>query len=278
VQLSNVCAHVKRAPSYCIQKSGSAKIILDNDCSLLQGLQDALLEYAPLHSQILVDVVADDLAALFDDDVFSASICISQQTTPVGVCLSSSLLASSSAAGIDHGLAAVADSLGCVVAAVHSAMPGVGAAAECSLSKGIASALVHRVERRLCTFASNCAGDFLQAQKWSEALQHLPPHVFACSEPVATFWERWTDKRSSDVVNATQQQLLQMNTGSCPRQCRNAQEWVGFVSVSKSALTLCACTCQLKPKVPSTSIGMRWILAFPMSSGQSVCWILRSWC
>jgi hypothetical protein len=164
------------------------------------------------------------------------------------------MLVSSSFIGIYHGVAAAADSLGRVVAAVHFSIAGSGAVSECSLSKGVASALVHRVEHKLCTFAANCASDFSQAQKWSETLQQQQPHAVLSGEAGATFWERWADKRSVDVVNATQQQLLQMNTGSCQKQCRNAQECVNIIVLfefashslrmylSNQAESLCATT------------------------------------
>ncbi len=224
--LNNVCAHVKRASSVFITKSESSDILLGNNCSLLQGLQDCLVEYAPEHVHVLVDAVTDELAALFTDEVFSASTCIKQEATSAGFFLNSLSVISPNTTGIKGSLDTFADSLGCVEFALRSSFPCSSARTECSLSKAIASTLVHRVGHKLCIFAANCAGDFLQAKKWSEVLQQLPPHAAASSEPAATFWELWADKRSADAVNATQQQLLNMNTGFHLRQCRNAKECV----------------------------------------------------
>ena len=224
-----MCALIKRAPSYCISKSESPDILLGNDCFLLQGLHDSLLENAPEHVHVLVDAVTDDLSALFTDEVFRASIFITQEATSAGIFLRSTSLISSTATGINRGLDAFADSLGCVAVALRSAMPCSSNCSQHSLSNSIASALLHRAGQKLCSFAANSAGDFFLAQKWSEALQQLPPHAVASSEPAATFWDLWADQRSLNAVNATQQQLLQMNTPSYIRQCRNAKECVGIV-------------------------------------------------
>ncbi len=254
VLLNNVCSHVKHAPSLCIKKSESPDILLENDFSVLQGLQDSLLEYAPEYAHVLVDAVADDLAALFTDEVFSSSVRITQEATSAGFFLRSSSFKPSADSGNRHGLCAFADSLSCVASALRSSMPCSNASAEHSLSNAITSALLRLVGQKLCTFAANSADDFSQAQKWSEALRQLPPRAVGCSEPTATFWELWVDRRSVDAVNAAQQQLLQMNTCSHLRLCRNAKECVSIVFQSSVTFnSLCRYLSSLSESLRSTT-------------------------
>jgi hypothetical protein len=225
LQLNAISTHVKLAPSTCIIKEGSGSdLFVGKDCHLLQGLQDALLECAPPLARVLVDAVAHTVAQLFTDEVLKGSTCIKQEHASSGVFLRISSLNASSAPATACGLSAFADSLGCVASAVCAAMPCPHADAESSLSNSAVSAIVQRACHKLCVFAANCAGDFSQAQMWSAGLQQLPPQAAVDCSPVAAFWELWADKQSVDAVNATQQQLLQMNAGTSLRQCRNAAE------------------------------------------------------
>ena len=235
-QLDAISALVKRAPGTCIKHTPGSQIMLGSECHLLQGLHAAVLECAPSLCQVAGDAAADALSALFTDQVFHQSACIVQENSSAGLLLCVAPLQAASAPAIQSRLSAFADSLGSVAAALHASMPGPGDGAQPCLSSIVAAALVQRAGYKLCQYAADNAGDFSQAQKWSEALQELPPHAVAGTPPAATFWELWTDKRGVDAVNATQHQLLQMDASVC---C-NAAECGNFLLQSSLFLTRCA--------------------------------------
>ncbi len=230
LQVNAASAYVKMALSSCvIKESAGSGILLSNDCCLLNGLQVALLECAPSHVLVLVDAIADAIAKLFSDEVFQASMCITQQSASNGILLRASSLKASippnSTPAVPCRLSSFADSLSCVASAVCASMPCSAATPQPSLSESAVTAIVQRACHKLCLFAANCAGDFAQAQTWSKALQQLPPHAEVKSSPAAAFWDIWADKRSVDAVNATQQLLLQINSGGSLRERRNAAEY-----------------------------------------------------
>jgi hypothetical protein len=226
--LSNsVFALVKQAPRSCIKTSGSSGILLGKDCLLLQQLQHAVLECAPSHAHALVQAIADDLAAIVTEDVFNASVCIEQVSTPAGVALRAVPHRPSAAPAMQHDLSAFADSLHCIARAVRSSLSSSASDAEPSLAASIVSAVVQRAGYNLCTFAANRAGNFSQAQIWSGALQQLPPHAAANGAPAASYWQLWADRRSVDAVAATQQQLSELNAeAGCRQQLCNAVQCV----------------------------------------------------
>jgi hypothetical protein len=214
-QLDAVSALVQRAAGTCITHAPGSQIMLGSECHRLQGLHAAVLECAPSLCQVVGDAAADALAALFTDQVFHQSACIVQESSSAGLLLRVAPLQPAPSPAIQSRLSAFADSLGCVAAALRASMPGPGDGTQPCLSSIVAAALVQRAGYKLCQYAADSAGDFSQAQKWSEALQELPPHAVVGTPPAATFWELWTDKRSVDAVNATQHQLLHMNASVC---------------------------------------------------------------
>jgi hypothetical protein len=245
LQVNAVSAYVEMALGSCIiNESAGSGILLSNDCRLLSGLHVSLLECAPSHDLVLVDAVADCIAELFSDEVFQASMCITQQSASTGILLQvSSLKASTpptSTPVIPCRLSSFADSLSCVASAVSASMPCSAANVQPSLSESAVSAIVQRACHKLCVFAANCADDFAQAQTWSVALQQLPPLAAVKSSLAAAFWEIWAGKRSVDAVNATQQLLLQINTGDSVHERRNAAEYAPVALNRVSHLTRCA--------------------------------------
>jgi hypothetical protein len=235
-------ALVKLAPRSCIKISSASEIVLSSDCQQLQGLQHAVLECAPSHAHALADAIADDMAGLVAEDVFRACACIKQvkSSTPA-VVLRAVSHKPSDARDIHQDLSAFADSLDCIARAVRAALPCAVPNTQPSLADSVVSAVAQRAGYNLCLFAANHAGDFSQAQKWSESLLQLPPHATAHGAPAASYWELWAERRSVDAVSAAQQQLSELNAGGSSRkQLCNAVQCVRALIVTLLCVSLVA--------------------------------------